>query len=114
MIPTRPELEPCPDGCGELVLITMTEHGRRMPIDATPDPAGNQAVFKDGTGRWRSRSLSGRDARPPEHLESVFKPHVATCTRRTVQPAIPGLPASGRPRTRRRAPARHPYLRKYQ
>ncbi|MFB4285674.1 hypothetical protein ACBJ59_61180 [Nonomuraea sp. MTCD27] len=104
MIPTPTELEPCPNGCGELVLITMTEHGRRMPVDAQPHPDGNQAVFKDGTGRWRSRSLSGRDARPPEHLESTFMPHVATCTRRAVQQTLPGLPG-GRPRTRRRAPA---------
>ncbi|WP_219512830.1 hypothetical protein [Nonomuraea ceibae] len=83
----------------------MTEHGRRMPVDAEPHPDGNQAVYRDGTGRWRSRSLSGRDARPPEHLESTYKPHVAACPRRVVQQAIPGLPAP-RPRPRRRAPVR--------
>lgn len=106
MIPSPTELEPCPAGCRELVLITMTERGRRMPVDAQPHPDGNQAVYKDSVGRWRSRSLTGADARPPEHLESTYKPHVATCTCRAVQQPLPGLPGGGRPRTRRRAPAR--------
>ncbi|MEV0586347.1 hypothetical protein [Nonomuraea sp. NPDC050310] len=105
MIPTRHDLEPCPHGCGEPVLWTMTEHGRRMPVDAQPDELGNQAVTRDGTGRWKSRSLNGRDARPPDPWEHTYRPHVATCTEPPPrQLALPGLP--GRPRTRRRAPAR--------
>lgn len=113
MIPTDHDLEPCPAGCAALVLWTMTEHGRRMAVDAAPDETGNQAVFRDGPGRWRSRSLDGANARPLDPWEHRYRPHIATCTRRTAQPAIPGLPGGGRPRTRRRAPARRPYLRKY-
>ncbi|MFF0867651.1 hypothetical protein ACFYUV_38220 [Nonomuraea sp. NPDC003560] len=106
MIPTPTELEPCPDRCGALVLWTLTEHGRRMAVDAEPHEKGNQAVFKNGPGGWRSRSLDGAESRALDPWEHRYKPHVATCTRRTAQQAIPGLPAAGRPRTRRRAPAR--------
>ncbi|WP_327587066.1 hypothetical protein OHA25_08645 [Nonomuraea sp. NBC_00507] len=106
MIPTRHELELCPAGCGQLVLMTTTEHGRRMPVDAEPHEIGNQAVYRDAPGRWRSRSLDGADARPLDPWEHRYRPHIATCPRRTVQQPIPGLPAGGRPRTRRRAPAR--------
>ncbi|NJP93937.1 hypothetical protein HCN51_31635 [Nonomuraea sp. FMUSA5-5] len=105
MIPTPNDLKPCPHGCGALVLITITEHGRRMPVEATPDETGNQAVYRTATGTWRSRSLDGADARRLDLWEHRYRPHVATCTHRAVQQAIPGLPA-GRPRTRRRAPAR--------
>src|SRR5690606_20552210 len=99
MFPPPSDLTPCPWGCEERVLMTITEHGRPMPLDPRPDQAGNQAAFKNGPGTWRSRSLDGRDARPPEHLESRFKPHVATCPRRTAQQPLAGLP--GRSRTRR-------------
>ncbi|MFI9558838.1 hypothetical protein [Nonomuraea endophytica] len=106
MIPSYHDLDPCPTGCGASVLWTMTEHGRRMAVDARPDERGNQAVYRDGAGRWRSRSLDGAEARPADPWEATYRPHVATCPKRgSAQPSLPGLPA-GRPRTRRRAPAR--------
>lgn len=106
MIPTPHDLEPCPAECGELVLWTTTEHGHRMAVDATPDEVGNQAVFRNGPGGWRSRSLDGADARPPDPWEHRYKPHIATCpSRRPVQPTLIVLPG-GRSRTRRRAPVR--------
>ncbi|MCK2214261.1 hypothetical protein MF672_010730 [Actinomadura sp. ATCC 31491] len=108
MIPTPHDLDPCPHGCGELVLWTITEHGRRMAVDAEPHELGNQAVFRTGPGGWRSRSLDGADAPRLAPWEHRYKPHVATCTApRPAQPAIPGL-GGGRPRPRRRAPARRP------
>lgn len=113
MIPKRHDLEPCPNGCGAAVLVTVTEHGRRMAVDAEPHPQGNQAVYRTGTGTWRSRSLDGADARPPDPWEDTYKPHVATCTRQVVQRPLPGLAAviSLPPRTRRR-PARRRYTRR--
>lgn len=63
--------------CGAAVHLTITEAGRRLLVDARPDPEGNTAVYRDGTGTWRSR-------RPTEELpvagwERLHKPHVATC-----------------------------------
>jgi hypothetical protein len=107
VIPTPNDLDACPRGCGALVLWTITEHGRRMAVDAEPDDRGNQAVYQNGPGGWRSRSLDGRDARRLDPWEHRYLPHIATCTRHAVQEALPGLPAV-RPRTRRRAPRRYP------
>jgi hypothetical protein len=114
MIPTAHDLDPCPNGCDDLVLWTMTEHGRRMAVEARPDEQGNQAVYKDGPGTWRSRALNGTDARRVEPYEHTYKPHIATCSRRHVQQSLPGLAAAGgtSPRTRRRRPARRRYSRK--
>ncbi|WP_344897925.1 hypothetical protein, partial [Nonomuraea antimicrobica] len=96
----------CPWGCGELVLMSTTEHGNPMPLQPKPDPTGNQAAYKDGLGRWRSRSLTGRDARRPEHLEETFRPHVADCPNRAEQQTHPGTPSGGRTRLRRTRPRR--------
>ncbi|MEU8279534.1 hypothetical protein ACFYOK_29540 [Microbispora bryophytorum] len=94
MRPTRHDLRPCPNGCGERVLWTRTEHGERLAVDANPAPDGNQAVMKDGTGRWASRSLDGAGALPPHPIEHRFKPHFRKdgCRAlRDVQPELPGL-----------------------
>lgn len=106
VIPTRHDLEPCPNACGDHVLWTVTEHGRPMAVDAHPHEQGNQAVYRDGPGRWRSRSLDGSHARPPDPWEDTYRPHIATCpTRRPVQRALPELALIGGSRTRPR-PAR--------
>ncbi|MEU8196361.1 hypothetical protein AB0C10_21495 [Microbispora amethystogenes] len=98
MRPTRHDLRPCPNNCGERILWTRTQHGERLAVDAAPDPAGNQAVMKDGLGRWTSRSLDGAGALPPHPIEHTYKPHFRKdgCTAmRDVQPELPGLiPAS--------------------
>ncbi|MFG1873365.1 hypothetical protein ACGFIV_00830 [Sphaerisporangium sp. NPDC049003] len=94
MVPSSHDLEPCPYGCGEEVLVTITEHGRRLPVNPGPDPAGNQAVWCAGTGTWRSRALNGRDAMRLLGYEDPFVPHVATsptCTPRPRQTPLPGL-----------------------
>lgn len=110
MIPTPNNLAPCPYGCGTDVLITLTEHGRQMAVNATPDAAGNQAVWRTGTGAWRSRSLDGTDAMPLLSYEDPFKPHVATSPRCSATPRttpLPGL-ASVIPFTRTRKGSRLP------
>lgn len=72
--------------CRRPVLVTITEAGRRLVVDAEPRPDGNTAVYRDGTGTYRSR-------RPHHELpllayEQLYMPHVATCpTRRPAPPA---------------------------
>ncbi|MGW7710907.1 hypothetical protein [Streptomyces sp. NPDC054771] len=63
--------------CGQDVVWTITEAGKRLAVDAVPDPVGNAAVYRDGTGTYRSR-------RPSEELplmgwERLHVPHVASC-----------------------------------
>ncbi len=111
MIPSSHDLEPCPHGCGAEVLITITEHGRRLPVNRFPDPEGNQAVWCTGTGTWRSRALNGRDAMRLLTYEDLFMPHVATspaCTTRPRQTPLPGL---GIPRRRKTGRLPLPYRR---
>ena len=81
----------CPQ-CGAQVLWTVTEAGRRLPVDAAPDPAGNTAVHRDGTGAYRSRRPTAE--LPLTGWERLHTPHVATCTG-------PGLRAGVVPQTRR-------------
>lgn len=81
----------CAD-CRRPVLWTITEAGRRLAVDPVPDPAGNSAVRRDGTGTYLSR-------RPSEELpimgwERLHTPHVATCGGRPTAPARPAAPGS--------------------
>ncbi|MFJ4009420.1 hypothetical protein [Streptomyces sp. NPDC090026] len=75
----------CPT-CHRTVRWTLTEAGRRLAVDPTPNPDGNTAVWRDGTGTWRSR-------RPTTDLpltgwERLHMPHPATCpARQTPLPA---------------------------
>lgn len=63
--------------CGAAVHLTITEAGRRLPVDARPDPEGTTAVYRDGTGTWRSRRPTAE--LPLAGWERLHKPHVATC-----------------------------------
>ncbi|WP_432001552.1 hypothetical protein [Streptomyces sioyaensis] len=66
--------------CGSTVLWTFTEAGKRLAVDVAPDAEGNTAVYRDGTGTWRSRRPT--DELPAMGWEKLHKPHVATCTGR--------------------------------
>ncbi|MFE9906451.1 hypothetical protein [Streptomyces achromogenes] len=79
-------LVPCRD-CRSPILWTITEAGNRLAVNPDPDPAGNTAIWRDGTGAWRSR-------RPTPDLpitgwERLHKPHIATCPTRTQQLTLP-------------------------
>ncbi|WP_434593447.1 hypothetical protein [Streptomyces sp. A5-4] len=81
--------------CHREVLWTLTDAGKRLAVDPEPDDTGNSAVYRDGTGTYRSR-------RPSEELprmawEKLHVPHVATCSarRRGPAPARPGTPPPG-------------------
>ncbi|MEV8600481.1 hypothetical protein AB0465_11445 [Streptomyces griseoviridis] len=73
--------------CHRPVLWTVTAAGRRLAVDPDPDPAGNAAVWRDGTGTLRSRRPT--DELPLCGWELLHMPHVATCPAHT-QPALPG------------------------
>ena len=73
---------PAPNGrcrtCLRPVLIARTEaHNRLFLLDPEPDPAGNQAAFKDPQDLWRTRQL-GKDDRPYS-FETRHMPHLVTC-----------------------------------
>lgn len=70
------QLSICAD-CRREVLWTITEAGKRLAVDPAPDPAGNAAVYRDGTGTHRSRRPS--DDLPLMGWERLHVPHVATC-----------------------------------
>ncbi|MEU9887933.1 hypothetical protein [Sphaerisporangium sp. NPDC051011] len=110
MIPNHYELTPCEHGCGVRVLITITDHGRRLAVNPHPDPAGNTAIWRAAPGGWRSRALHGEDAMPVQQYEERVVPHVATspdCSPRQRQAPLPGLTLYiPRPRRRTRLPRR--------
>jgi hypothetical protein len=73
--------------CRSPILWTITDAGKRMPVNPTADEAGNTAVYKDAGGTLRSRSLAGTasvDIRPHEWRAM---PHAATCAQ--PQPRLP-------------------------
>ena len=90
--------------CRKPVLWALTVNRKRIALDPGQDPAGNQAAYRDGTGRWLTRQL-GKDAEPAGY-ERRFMPHVATCSgpqqrTATVSP-LPQLPSNVIPISRAR------------
>ncbi|WP_405759524.1 hypothetical protein OG234_13545 [Streptomyces sp. NBC_01420] len=75
--------------CGAPIWWTITDAGRRLAVDAAPDPEkGNTAVMRDGRGTYVSRRPT--DELPLMAWEKLHVPHVATCeTRRPVQEELP-------------------------
>jgi hypothetical protein len=77
-MPSAADVARC-NTCLARILWTVTAAGRRMPVNADPDPAGNTAVHTDVTGRHKSRALTAE--RPTlEGSEWRAMPHAATCT----------------------------------
>jgi hypothetical protein len=66
--------------CRKPVLWALTVNNKRIPLDPRPDPDGNQAAYRDGTGGYRTRQL--KDDQEPSGYERRYMPHFATCTRR--------------------------------
>jgi hypothetical protein len=70
----------CPD-CLQRVNWALTAANRKwLALNPLPDPAGNQAAYRDGTGRWLTRQVS--DTELLKGWEKRYKPHLATCTAR--------------------------------
>jgi hypothetical protein len=89
------------DKCRAPVLWALTAMGKRMPLNPQPDPDGNAAAYRDGTGRWRARVLH-KDEHPLGY-ERRYMPHFATCPARARQQAGPAKVLPFRRRGRRRA-----------
>lgn len=68
------------DGCHARIAWARTPLNKSMPIDPTPNPDGNVAAYRDGTGRWRARVL--RAGEQPAGYERRYMPHFATCPAR--------------------------------
>lgn len=92
-MPSDHDVEIC-DNCCARIRWTVTATGKNLAVDADPAEDGNTAVYRDGTGRLRSRGLS-KERPSLEHAEWLAKPHVATCTR-----PRPGRSSSGAQRSR--------------
>lgn len=72
-----------PAACGEClepVTWAWTALGKRLPLNPAPDPDGNAAAYRDGTGRWCARIL--RKNEQPLGYERRYMPHFATCPAR--------------------------------
>lgn len=63
--------------CPARVAFAVTEKGARMPLDLEPDPAGNVAVYVDGSGTARARVVTA--AEPLATYEQLHLPHFASC-----------------------------------
>jgi hypothetical protein len=67
--------------CQAYVVWAVTEaNGKPLPLNPRPDPAGNQAAFRDGLGVMRTRQL--KDGDEPYKHEKRYMPHFATCAKR--------------------------------
>lgn len=76
-------------GCGQRVFFVRTVAGKKLPVNLEPDPAGNTAVYRDGSGCFVGRSLTKADPTPAP-FEKVYMPHMATCTK--LHRSTPGAP----------------------
>lgn len=65
--------------CGAKVLWTITESGKRMPVDFDPHPEGDvqltRGADEHGAPAWRSRYVRRGEPRPAVTRRS----HFATC-----------------------------------
>ncbi len=73
------------DKCRAPVRWALTPLGKRIPLNPHPDPDGNVAAYRDGTGRWVARVLHKDEQ--PLGWERRYMPHFATCTARAKQQA---------------------------
>ncbi|MFF5984381.1 hypothetical protein ACFY78_36620 [Streptomyces olindensis] len=94
-------LAACRD-CRRPVLWTTTEAGKRLAVDPEPNPTGNAAVWRDGTGAVRSRRPTAE--LPLNGWERLHLPHVATCPARAQQLALPAGVTSLAAHRRKRRP----------
>jgi len=83
---------PC-SACRQPVVWAFTAKGKRLALNPDPDPAGNQAAYRDHRPTWLTRQL--KDGEEPFTWERRHMPHVATCTglQRRTAPRAPQVPA---------------------
>lgn len=74
---THPSGQALCEGCGAEIRFALLGTGNRIPIDPTPDPDGNVAVYRDADGDLRGRVVTV--ARPVLAYERLHHTHFATC-----------------------------------
>lgn len=80
MITPRPDEQGHCDRCHAPVVWTHTvPNNARRPVDPEPNPEGATAVYRDETGRLRSRQLTKERPRI-EAAEELYLTHHATCS----------------------------------
>ncbi|WP_299542074.1 hypothetical protein [uncultured Streptomyces sp.] len=78
MGPTRQHLVRCRRCSAVICWALTTANGRRQPVNATPDDAGNLAVTQGTDGLLYVRSLTKAHPEPrPQEWRAM--PHHATC-----------------------------------
>lgn len=62
--------------CGQRVIWTVTEHGKHMPVDAEPHPAGNITLIPRADGGATAHVLQKH-----EHAggAALYRSHFTTC-----------------------------------
>ena len=69
-------------GCSAAIRWEVTEAGKRIPIDWTPNPAGNIVIlFERGTGYVAKVFKDAAAAEAAYPGEERWYPHHATCPR---------------------------------
>jgi hypothetical protein len=63
--------------CGAPIRWAITRNGKRIPLDAAPNPAGNVSLHEAGSGMAFATVHAG----PPGMLDDweAWMPHHATC-----------------------------------
>jgi hypothetical protein len=79
----------CP-ACRTPVTWAFTKNGKLLALNPEPDPAGNQAAYRDHRPAWLTRQL--KDGEDPYGFERRYMPHVATCTGAQQRKAPAALP----------------------
>jgi hypothetical protein len=89
--------------CLEPVIWAVTSANTKwIRLNPDPDPAGNQAAYRDHTETFRTRQLKADEE--PQGFERRYMPHVATCTERQQERAPARLPDNVIPINRPRKP----------
>lgn len=78
--------------CLNPVIWARTERNKWLPLDPKPNPKGNQAVWCDSDGTWKTRQIT-ENSEPQWGFEVLHMPHVASCEKQrpkaTVPPQLP-------------------------
>jgi hypothetical protein len=89
--------------CHHRVNWALTEANRKwLALDPVPDENGNQAAYRDATGKWLTRQLG--DGEEPYRHEKRYMPHLVTCAAARKQQSPAALPPNVIPISR--APSR--------
>lgn len=88
--------------CGRQIRWSITEAGKRQPLDPEPNDEGNTVARLTSTRTWVSRVPTAEW--PQQSFERRFMPHAASCpARKAVQQPLVDLPSNVTSLTRHRS-----------